>query len=98
MSLPLLILQVGTTLAGLVVLARAAMIVNGMAHRDRGAQPFWAWFGFGLGYVGLACGAVGTMLASWSDQVHMGLSVWVISSAALIVCDRRRRKTGAAAC
>lgn len=97
MSLPLLIVQLVTTAAGLVVLARAAMVVNGMAHGARGAQPMWAWFGFGMGYVMLACAAAGSVLAAWNDQVHVGLSVWTWASAALIVCDRRRRKTEAAA-
>lgn len=97
MSTPLLVLQILTTAAGLVVLSRATMIINHMAHHERGTQPFWAWFGFGLGYVMLAAAAAGSVLASWSDQVHVGLSVWTIASAALILCDRRRQRTEASA-
>lgn len=93
MSAPLVVLQLVTTAAGLVVLARAAMVVNHMAHTERNGQPFWAWFGFGLGYVMLAAAAAGSVLACWSDQVHVGLSVWTVASAALIVCDRRRARS-----
>jgi len=89
-SHPLLVLQVLSSIAGVVVAWRAVMVVNGMAHGARGTQPFWAWFGFGLGYVGLAGAAVGSVAAVWSEQIHVGLFVWLISSAALIVCDRRR--------
>lgn len=97
MSHPLVFLQVLSTVAGAIVAWRATMVINGMAHGRRGNQPFWAWLGFGLGYVALAGAAVGSVLAVWSEQLHFGLVVWLIASAALIVCDRRRGRTGVAA-
>ena len=97
MSLPLVILQVLSTASGCVVAWRAVMVIYGMSHGSRGDQPFWAWLGFGLGYVALAVAAVGSVLAIWNDQLHFGLAVWLNASAALIVCDRRRRRTEATA-
>lgn len=97
MSLSLLLLQVLSTVSGCIVAWRAVMVINGMSHGARGEQPFWAWLGFGLGYVALAVAAAGSVLAIWHDQLHFGLAVWLNASAALIVCDRRRRRTEASA-
>jgi len=96
-SHPLLLLQLVSTVSGAIVAWRAIMVVNGMAHGARGGQPYWAWIGFGLGYVALAGAAVGSVFALWHDQMHFGLTVWLNASAALIVCDRRRRRTEASA-
>jgi hypothetical protein len=91
MNAALLALQLVTTAAALVVAWRAIMVVNGMAHRHRGSQPFWAWLGFGLGYVLVACAAFGSLPVIWANPLELGYVVWTIGSAALICCDRRRR-------
>ncbi len=88
--------QVLTTLAALIVGARALSVVNGMVHRERGRQPLWAWIGFGFSYIALAMGAAGSLIVIWDQPLpelylRLGYGVIVAGSAGLILCDRRRR-------
>lgn len=88
--------QVLTTLAALIVGARALSVVNGMVHRERGRQPLWAWIGFGFSYIALAMGAAGSLIVIWDQPLpdlylRLGYGVIVAGSAGRILCDRRRR-------
>lgn len=96
MSVLILLLQAVTTAAAVVVAWRAIMVVNGMAHRQRGRQPLWAWVGFGFSYIAIALAAIGSLMVVLGDDVPMvylwlGYVVWTAGSAGLILCDRRRR-------
>jgi len=82
--------------AAFIIAWRSLSVLHHMSYRDRGPCPGWRFIGFGLCYAVLAvCGFGSAIVVSQADFTisHVG---FLMSSAGLIVCDRRcRRKRNA---
>lgn len=79
-----------TACAALIAL-RAIGILAGM-DRTRRTVSHLRWLLFGLSYLGLALVAIGSAWVIWQDKFHLGDYGWLLTSAGLILFDRRPRR------
>lgn len=74
----------------LVIGMRCLRVIRGMHHRPEGC-PYWKFLGFGVSYVVLAVSAIGAAIVIGQGQFNLSNLGFLVSSAGLILFDRRRR-------
>lgn len=81
----------------LVIGLRCLRVIRGMHHHPEGCA-YWRFLGFGVSYVVLACSSIGAAIVIGQGQFNLSNLGFLVSSAGLILFDRRRRepKAGAA--
>ncbi len=75
----------------MVIVWRCIGVLRGM-HLSAGGCSFWRFLAFGLSYVALAGSALGAALVIGQGDFTLSHIGFLVSSAGLILCDRRRRK------
>jgi hypothetical protein len=76
----------------LVVGFRCLRVLRGMHHQPEGCA-YWRFLGFGLSYVVLVCSSIGAAIVIGQGQFNLSNLGFLVSSAGLILFDRRKRKT-----
>ena len=82
-------LQVVALVAALIVLWRVIGVLDELHLGPRSSGRAW---GFGLSYVGLGCCAFGSVLWVLFKAVDYGYVAFLVTSAGLILFDRRRER------
>lgn len=79
-----------SALCAAIVLSRCIEVVNNMNHRER-TIPYWRFAFFGFGYAMLGVAALSAMFQAWDGKADMAHWLFIVSSALLILFDRRKR-------
>ena len=77
------------TVCAAIILMRCVCIINNMDHRQQGTRLLH-FAAFGLSYCLLAAGAMSAMFQAWEGMADLSDWGFLLSSAGLIVFDRRR--------
>ena len=88
-----LIINLVATIAGGIILGRSICVINNMDRKRRGVV-YLQFLAFGTSYGLLACAALFAVAQIW-DGVDGAVNwLFLLSSAGLIVFDRRTRRAG----
>lgn len=78
-----------STLCAAIILMRCVCILNNMDHRQDGVR-YLRFAAFGLSYCLLAAASMAAMFQAWEGRADWSDWGFLLSSAGLIVFDRRR--------